>query len=168
MVELTGASSDLRVESDRESSELTVIDKENNAKTNSEVSDATPVSDNSETSGLVIGETHKLKVVHVESPREVYFLRSTDRESFSKFHQEMSQYAESLEFQADFSPEVGALVFVNIDKIWYRAKVLSSEDPAFLHFYAVDFGFTEVVKMKRVRDIPETLRSFKTHRYFGI
>ena len=34
---------------------------------------------------LEIGETHRLKVTHVESPKEVYFMQSSDIESFWEF-----------------------------------------------------------------------------------
>ena len=47
-----------------------------------------------------------------------------------------------------------------------RGLVLSI-DGSRLTFYAVDFGFMENVKKKRVREIPKSLESFRTTDYFG-
>ena len=127
-----------------------------------------PVNDNSRASSLVIGETQRLKVLHVESPREVFFMRSSDRESFCQLHEKISKEAERFEFQPDFRPGVGFLVLVKAsDGHWYRGEILSIESPVHLRFYAVDFGFTELVKRKRVREIPGTLSTVKTQHYFG-
>ena len=163
MVELTGATSDVPSETDKPS-ESSVTDKENNTKTISGAPEAVTSMDCS----LDIGTTQRLKVTHFESPREVYFLRSTDKESFSKFYCRIHKEAERLKGQADFSPAAGSLVLVRAsDGIWYRGKVLASEDPSHLLFYAVDFGFTEKVERKQVRDIPATLGSLKSQHYFG-
>ena len=142
--------------------EHTLIDQENNT-----TNEVVPVADNSTALGLVIGETQGLKVLHVESPREVYFMKISDGESFCQLNEQISKEAESLEFQLDFIPGVGSLVLVKAsDNDWYRGEVLSIEDPAHLRFYAVDFGFSEVVKRKQVRQIPG-LSIFKTRHYFG-
>ena len=148
MVELTSISQDVLSEADK--------------------AEVVPVTDNSRALGLVIGKTQRLKVIHVESPREVYFLKSSDKESFCQFYEQISKEAESLEFQPDFSPGVGSLMFVKAsDNDWYRGEVLSIEGPDHLRFYAVDYGFTELVEKKRVREIPGSLSSFKTQHYFG-
>ena len=175
MVELTGATSDVPSETDK-TSENSVTDEENNTKTKtisgapeavtSEGGSAVP--DTSRDCSLDIGTTQKLKVTHFESPREVYFMRSADKESFSKFYCRIHKEAERLECQEDFRPAAGSLVLVRAsDGIWYRGKVLASEDPSHLLFYSVDFGFTEKVQRKQVRDIPATLGSLKTQHYFG-
>ena len=154
-------------EADETSSEHTLIDQENNANTNSEVLETT-IPDRSTALGLVIGETQRLKVLHVESPREVYFMKISDVESFCQLNEQISKETESLEIQSDFSPGVGSLVLVKAsDDDWYRGEVISIEDPAHLRFYAVDFGFTELVKRKQVRQIPGGLSIFKTRHYFG-
>ena len=165
MVELTGATSDVPSETDKPS-ENSVTDEENNPKPISEGGSAG--SDTSMDCSLEIGTTQRLKVTHFESPREVYFLRSTDKESFSKFYCQIHKEAERLKGQEDFSPAAGSLVLVRAsDGIWYRGKVLASEDPSHLLFYAVDFGFTEKVERKQVRDIPAALGSLKSQHYFG-
>ena len=173
MVELTGASSDVLSEADKRSSENMMIDQENNTNANSEVLESTiteqvNVNDNSRASSLVVGETQRMKVLHVESPREVFFMKSSDKESFSALHGQITKEAESSDFQPDFCPRVGSLVLVKAsDNHWYRGEVISIEGPAHLRFYAVDFGFTELVKKKRVREIQGSLRILKTRHYFG-
>ena len=119
-------------------------------------------------SSLAIGKIQELFVTHLESPREVYFMKATDLESFKSCIDQIHKKAESLECQAAFSPAVGSLVLVKAsDHCWYRGEVLSITDPSHLRFYAVDFGFTEMVERKQVRDIPATLSSWKTHHYIG-
>ena len=173
MVKLTSVSSDLLTESDKASSEHTVVDHENN-NTSSEVLEATiteeviPDNDNSKALGLVIGETQRLVVTHVESPREVYFMKRSDKENLAEFYEQISKAAESLEFQADFSPQVGSMVLVKAsDNNWYRGEILSIEGALHLRCYAGDFGFTTVVGRKRVREIPPSLTSVRTRHYFG-
>ena len=160
VVQLTGATSDILSETDK-TSDNTVI-KENSSNTNSEVSDAVITED----SCLVIGSTQRMKVTHVESPREVYFLKNTDKESFSKFHRQLAGEAERMEGRADLSPAVGSLVLVRAsDNNWYRGEVLSGGDSWHLLFHAVDFGFTEKVRRKDVRD--NLSSQLKSRPYFG-
>ena len=165
MVQLTGATSDIPSESDKTSDNTgTVISQQNDAITNSEVSEAVIT----EGSCFVIGTTQKMKVTHVESPREVYFIKSSDQESFVKFHRQLAKEAERLEGRADLSPAVGSLVLARAsDNNWYRGEILSSEDTSHLLFDAVDFGFTEKVKRKDVRDIPTLSSQLKSRPYFG-
>ena len=168
MVELTGASSDVLSEAEKTGSEHTGIYSEKNVVETITTEEAGPINDKSKNLVFDIGETLRLKVTHVESPKEVYFMKSSDKESFSEFHKQIGKEAERLEFQADFSPEVGSLVFVKAsDNQWYRGEILPMEGSSRVRFYAVEFGFTEVAQRKRVRDIPATLGTFRTRQYFG-
>ena len=55
---------------------------------------------------------------------------------------------------------------MEINSLHYRGQVLATDGSKFT-FYAVDFGFVEKVKNKRVREIPQSLESFQTTNYFG-
>ena len=167
-MELTGATSDVLSEAEEAVSENKGSDQENNVLEATITEKVEPDTYNSMDLVLNIGETHRLKVTHVESPKEVYFMKSSDKESFSEFQKQIGKEAESLEFQADFSPEVGSLVFVKAsDNQWYRGKILPMEGSSDVRFYAVEFGFTEVVRRRRVRGIPATLGTFLSRQYFG-
>ena len=168
VVELTTASSDVLTEAEEAGSENSGSDQENNVLEATITEKVGPAVTDSRDLVLNIGETHRLKVIHVESPKEVYFMKSSDKESFFEFHKQIGKEAERLEFQADFSPEVGSLVFVkSSDNQWYRGKILPMEGFSRVRFYAVEFGFTEVVRRRRVRGIPATLGTFQTRQYFG-
>ena len=168
MVELTGASSDVLSEAEKTGSEHTGIYSEKNVVETITTEEAGPINDKSKNLVFDIGETLRLKVTHVESPKEVYFMKSSDKESFSEFHDQIRKEVKSLKFQADFSHEVGSLVLVRAsDNHWYRGKILAIEGSSDLRFNAVDFGFTEVVQRRRVREIPATLSTLQTQHYFG-
>ena len=163
MVQLTRASSDVPSETDKISDNTAI------SQGISEVPQTAAVISEEERKDpfLVIGTTERLKVTHVESPKEVYFTKSSDKESFCKLYELIAKEAEGLERTAYLQPVVGSLVLGRAsDRIWYRGKVLSSEGSSLL-FFAVDFGFTEKVKRKQIREIPETLSSLKTHHYLG-
>ena len=175
MVELTRATSDTPSETDK-IGDNSVSTQKNTTSTKSELQeDAAFISEewragthDAMDSSLVIGTTERLKVTHVESPKEVYFTKSSDKESFCKLYELIAKEVEGLEGTADLQPAVGSLVLGRAsDRIWYRGKVMSSEGSSHLLFFAVDFGFTEKVKRKQIREIPETLSSLKTHHYLG-
>ena len=164
MVQLTRASSDVPSETDKISDNTAI------SQGISEVPQTAAVisEEGRKDPFLVIGTTERLKVTHVESPKEVYFMKSLDKESFSKLYDQIAKVTEGLEGTADSHPAVGSLVLVKAsDGIWYRGKVLSIEGSSHLLFYAVDFGFTEKVKRKQIMEIPATLSSLKTHHYLG-
>ena len=174
MVELTRATYDTPSEADK-IGDNSVTTQKNTTSTKSELQeDAAFISEegragthDARDSSLVIGTTERLKVTHVESPKEVYFTKSSDKESFCKLYELIAKEAEGLKGKPHSQPAVGSLVLGRAsDRIWYRGKVLSSEGSSFL-FFAVDFGFTEKVKRKQIREIPETLSSLKTHHYLG-
>ena len=173
LVELIGVSSDIlsqTSESDKTISDpCQTLDKKglsHDSKAEALVTtESGGISNNSKATPLNIGETMKLWVTNVVSPREVYFAKG-DKE-FYKLSVEINKQAELLLSPPSSTPEVGSLVLAKAsDDIWYRAEILSYDGPRF-KFHAVDFGFTEEVDRKRIREIPESLESLKTTNYFG-
>ena len=48
----------------------------------------------------------------------------------------------------------------------YRGEVLFVHGSMFT-YYGVDFGFVEEAKLRRAREIPPALESYRTTKYFG-
>ena len=117
---LTSDSSDLlsvseKLVSDRPQTQGEINSEEEN--TDSECKEA-----NSRARALRIGGSEFLLVTHVVSPREFYFIK--ERDEFYNFCKKLNEKAEKLNFPAEFSGEVGSLVFVSAsDNIWYRYVV---------------------------------------------
>jgi len=172
VVELIGVSSDIlsqTSESNKTIDDLEVETKESDNNSNKQKEFTNPesqvVSTNSKVTRLEVGDTIKLRVTHVVSPREVYFIK--DKEKFYQLCLKINQKAQALiPSPTDFTPEVGSLVFAKAkDKIWYRAEVLSIDGPRFT-YYAVDFGFIDNADLDEAREIPDD--SFKTTNYLAV
>jgi len=101
---------------------------------------------------LKVGSVMELVVVHVDSPTAVYVC--PDLPELKKFQKHLFKTCSELSLDPEFIPKVGSLVLAKTksDEYWYRARVLSC-DQGKVTFFCPDFGFTDVVKLDRIRRI---------------
>lgn len=101
---------------------------------------------------LKVGSVMEVVVVHVESPTAVYVC--SDLPELKKFQKHLFKTCSELSLDPEFIPNVGSIVLAKTksDEYWYRARVLSC-DQGKVTFFCPDFGFTDVVKLDRIRRI---------------
>ena len=105
---------------------------------------------------LKVGKIMEVVVVNVESPTAIYMC--PDLQELKKFQRHLFQTCSELVHDPEFVPDVGSIVLARTksDEYWYRARVLAC-DQGRVTFFCPDFGFTDKVKLNRIRRINSRL-----------
>ena len=114
---------------------------------------------------LKVGKMMEVVVVNVESPTAIFMC--PDLQELKKFQRLLFQTCSELSHDPEFVPDVGSIVLARTksDEYWYRARVLAC-DQGRVTFFCPDFGFTDKVKIDRIRRINSRLAQTSLGRKF--
>jgi len=145
---------------DKEASRMSILSPILNPATSSHVSSSSSNSSSwRETPNTELSlKIQEVYVLHNEGPTEVYVTPSL--KILKNFQRYMYKTGSSLDFDPMFSPGIGEMVLARSrsDKYWYRALVTDISER--VTFWCPDFGFSESVYLKDLREINKRLAPF--------